>query len=160
MVSRAVSRSRHSQPAGFSLLEVVLALTILAGAIAVLGELVRLGTVNAGSARDLTQAQLLCESKMAEVASGLLLPEVVQAVPCEYDPEWLYSIDIQPTEMPGLVSLRVTVTQDLLPNQRPAEFSLVRLIQDPLLVLPTEVPTQDGTSTSGASSTSSPGAPL
>jgi type II secretory pathway pseudopilin PulG len=159
MVTPPPGRSKRTARAGFSLLEVVLALTILVGAIAVLGELVRLGTTNAGNARDLTQAQLLCESKMAEISAGLLVPEVVQGAPCEYDPEWLYSIDIQPTDMPGLVALRVTVFQDLPLNQRPAEFSLVRWMQDPLLELPSGVPTDDGTSTSGASPASS-GAPL
>jgi hypothetical protein len=148
----------RSRSAGFSLLEVVLALAILVGAIAVLGELVRLGTINAGSARDLTKAQLLCESKLAEISAGILLPEVVQGVPCEYDPEWLYSIDMQASDMPGIVVLRVTVTQDLAPNQRPAEFSLVRWMQDPTLVLPSEVPTDEGTTT-GTSSSATSGAP-
>ena len=151
-------RSGQRRSRGFSLLEVVLALAILVGAIAVLGELVRLGTVNAGSARDLTQAQLLCESKMAEISAGLILPEMVQAVPCEYNAEFLYSIDVQPTDMPGLVALRVTVTQDLPASHRPAEFSLLRWIQDPLLELPTTVPT-DG-ATGGTSQSLSPGASL
>jgi prepilin-type N-terminal cleavage/methylation domain-containing protein len=147
------SLGRRCQRRGFSLLEVVLALAILVGAIAVLGELVRLGTTNASSARELTQAQLLCESKMAEIAAGLILPEAVQSVPCEYNPEFLYSIDLQPTEMPGLVALQVTVFQDLPASHRPVEFSLVRWIQDPLLELPTVVPPADG-STGGTSAPS------
>ena len=57
--------------AGFSLLEVILAMAILAGAIAVLGEAGRLALRNAGYARDMAQAQLLCESKMAEIVTGI-----------------------------------------------------------------------------------------
>jgi Tfp pilus assembly protein PilV len=143
----------HRNAAGFSLLEVILALSILVGAIAVLGELVRLGTMNAASARDLTQAQLLCESKLAEVMSGLIVPEAVQGVPCETDSSWLYSIDVQPIDMPGIVVLSVTVTQDVPANLRPAEFTLVRWVQDPALVLADEVPTEEG-STTGSSTTS------
>ncbi len=67
-------RTPHSCPPRFSLLEVVLALAILVGAIAVTGELVRLGTLSAASARDLTQAQLICESKLAEITSGITPP--------------------------------------------------------------------------------------
>ena len=51
----------------FSLLEVILALSILAGAVAVLGELLRTGVRNAQTARDLTRAQMLCEEIEAEV---------------------------------------------------------------------------------------------
>src|SRR5687767_7391349 len=64
---RSRSSRRPASRAAFSLLEVILALTILVGAIVVLGELVRLGTMTAAGARDLTQAQLLCESKMSEI---------------------------------------------------------------------------------------------
>ena len=52
---------------GFSLLEVILALAILIGILAVLSELVGLGVRNARVARAMTQAQLLCESKLAEI---------------------------------------------------------------------------------------------
>src|SRR5688572_12385664 len=120
----------------FSLLEVVLAMAILVGAIAVLGELVRLGTLSAASARDLTQAQLICESKLAEITSGITPPDVVSYVPYEVDPEWLYSVDIASVDVPGLVMLRVTVAQNLAKSQRPVEFSLTRLIQDPGVELP------------------------
>ena len=151
MISRRRNRSTPHPAAGFSLLEVILALSILVGAIAVLGELVRLGTMNAASARDITQAQLLCETKLAEVMAGLTFPEIVQSVPCETDPTYLYSIDVQPLDMPGLMILTVTVTQDVPINHRPAEFTLVRWIQDPALVLPDEVPVEEGTSTGTSS---------
>lgn len=142
---------------GFSLLEVVLALAILVGAIAVLGELVRLGTLSAASARDLTQAQLICESKLAEITSGITPPDSVSFVPYELDPdgEWLYSVDIASVDVPGLVMLRVTVTQNLARSQRPVEFSLTRLIQDPGVELPAAQSVDTGESTSTSSSSSS-----
>jgi hypothetical protein len=52
-------------------LEVILALTLLAGAVVVLGEVGRLALRNAKMARDLARAQLLCETKLAEVVSGI-----------------------------------------------------------------------------------------
>jgi len=45
---------------GFSLLEVILSLAILGGAIAVLGEAARLALRNAEFTRDMARAQLLC----------------------------------------------------------------------------------------------------
>jgi hypothetical protein len=131
---------------GFSLLEVVLALAILVCAIAVLGELVRLGTMSAAGARDLTQAQLLCESKLAEITAGILPPDPVQYAmfeaytedQIESTAEWVYSVELEATDLPGLVVVRVTVEQDLPPELRPATFALARLMQDPSYVLPSE----------------------
>jgi len=117
------------------LLEVILALAILTGAIAVLGEALRLGMRNAQLARDLTQAQLLCESKLAEIAAGLTPAETVS--PTQFDcvvgdgrTDWLYSIALANTEEEGLVLVCVTVSQDPTTEKRPVEFSLFRWIPD------------------------------
>ena len=128
--------SKHVLRRGFSLLEVILALAILAGAVAVLGELARLGIRNARAARYTTQAQLLCESKLAEITAGITMPEPVQGAPCENvvdpaDPRWLYTIEVQPVDEQGLVAVRVSVKQDLPPENRPIGCSLVRWIVDP-----------------------------
>ena len=132
--SRAASRPAPGR--GFSLLEVVLALAILAGAVTVLGEVARSGMESARIARDLTAAQLLCESTLAEITAGATLPEPVYGVPYETvtDPaeaDWLYSIEVEPVDVDGLVAVRVTVVQDLPVEKRPVEFSLVRWIVDP-----------------------------
>lgn len=121
---------------GFSLLEVILALAILCGAIAVLGELSRQGMDYADYARDATQAQMLCQSKLDEIVAGLSLPEPEQDVPCEpideneTESEWLYSVDVNPLDEEGLMEVRVTVTQDLPALKRPVEISLVRWMVD------------------------------
>ena len=117
----------------FSLLEVIVAMAILAGALVVLGELARMGMRNAEIAVQTTRAQLLCESKLAEATAA---PELIQAVhraplELEFDPgepEWLYSIEMINLEDGGLVAVRVTVVQNLPPGQRPIEVSLARWI--------------------------------
>ena len=63
---------------GLTLLEVLLALAILGGALAVIGELSRIAARNAEQARDLSTAQRLCENKMAEIAA-----EIVRLAGCE-----------------------------------------------------------------------------
>lgn len=124
-------RPARQLSAGFSLLEVVLALAILTGAIAVLGELARSGMHSARLARDLTQAQLLCESKLAEITAGIEVLEPARSVPFEFDPEWLYSLEIQPLDQEGLLAVTVTVEQDLPSLSRPVRFSLLAWVPDP-----------------------------
>ena len=124
------------QGRGVSLLEVILALAILAGAIAVLGEAGRLALRNAETARDLARAQVLCESKLSEIVAGLTAPNPVEntAFDTTNNPDlagWLYSIQSQPTDETGLISVQVTVSRDLPAAQHPIQFSLVRWMADP-----------------------------
>jgi len=144
----ARSARRVAVRRGFSLLEVILALTILAGALAVLGEVARQGMESARIARDLTYAQCICDSLMAELASGLIYPEIVDQAPVDEiaDPGqqgWVYSMDVESTEIDGLLAVRITVSQALPPEKRPVQCSLVRWIQDPDVTLSTvSTPTQ------------------
>ncbi len=137
----------------FSLLEVILALAILAGAVVVLGELARQGLESTRIARDLTYAQLLCESKLAELVSGVEIPEPVQDAPVALlevpgTSSWLYSVDVVETGEEGLVSVWVTVTQDPTTERRPVRCTLVRWMLDPYadFSLPT-TDTQDQSTT-------------
>ncbi len=126
---------------GFSLLEVILAIAILAGAIAVLGEVARLGMRNASRARDLAQAQLLCESKLAEILAGIEPAESVEGVSFEtgLSPEWLYSIETAVVDPAGLLEVRVTVEQDLPPEKQPVRCALVRWMVDPAVIVSEDV---------------------
>ena len=65
----------------FSLLEVLLSLAIMVGAIAALSALIEVGIRHAVVARSMTEAQLLCESKMAEITSGIQAPEPISQAP-------------------------------------------------------------------------------
>jgi prepilin-type N-terminal cleavage/methylation domain-containing protein len=147
--TRGISRRQIkdlSYDRGFTLLEVMLALAILAGALAVLGELGRSGMRSAKSARDSTRAQLLAESIMNDIIAGIISPaEPVQDSPVP-DPvqgtatgivsdddiaRWVYSIDPETIDQDGLLEVAVTVKQDLPDAQRPASFTLVRWVPDP-----------------------------
>jgi len=148
---------------GFSLLEIILALAILTGAIAVLGELARLGLQNARLARDTTYAQLLCQSKMAEITSGAYHPEPIAGASLETsdspgDSEWLYSIELAQTDLEALLAVRVTVAQALAAEKRPISFSMVQWILDPdyEFVLP-EAESESKSSSESTSETSTGG---
>ena len=142
---------------GLSLLEVMLSLAILGGALALVGELVRLGARNAEAARDLATAQRLCESKMAELAAGLEMAQAVSSVPLEEmgeQEEWLYSIQVEQIEQEGMLAVWVIVEQNSTLFPRPVSFSLVRWMIDPEAQV-LEESTQSSGTTSSATSTQS-----
>ena len=157
--ARAGKRSAQGPRHGFSLLELILALAILSGAVAILGEAYRSGMRFAQSARDLTHAQLLCESKLAEIAAGLTPAEPQDSVPFETaedgaDSEWLYSIEVASLDEEGLIQVGVTVTKDVPAQKRPVEFPLVRWMVDPSI----ETIEAATTAESGATSSATGGA--
>ena len=127
----------------FSLLEVILALAILAGSMAVLGEAVRHGLENARVVRDLTDAQLYCESKMAELEAGFLTTDSVSDMPIEpmaesilesssesTETEWFYSVASELVDEEGLMSVSVSVYQDPTVVKKPVTFTMTRLFLD------------------------------
>ena len=148
-------KAQHRRDA-FSLLEVILALAILTGAIAALGEAVRMGMRNAQVARDATRAQLLCESKMAEISSGFTPPtsvsgaafesmETLGQTPMADLDLWTYSVATETLDEDGLMEITVTVTQDPAKALRPVQFKLVRWMIDPTIVEVSEtVETEEG----------------
>jgi type II secretion system protein I len=149
---------------GFTLLEIVLALAILAGALAALGEVMRLSDQAAERTGDETQAQILADSVMAELDSGHLPFSAVDAAQFDVaaDPPWTYSIALQPTQYDELVLVRVAVQQQLPTEKEPVRFELVRWTLNPDFVSAaveesSTTTSSSGTSTSGTSTSTSSG---
>lgn len=115
---------------GMTLLEVMLALLVLVVAMGGIATLTSLGRQSGADARDLTMGQLLCEGKMAEIAAGVTPPSNTNgSFPNE--PDWTFSVTSSAAGTPGLLNVRVTVTQDPATYSEPLEFALVRWIPDP-----------------------------
>jgi general secretion pathway protein I len=131
---------------GMSLLEVILAIAILGGALAVIGQLLRIGSRNAAMARDLTMAQLYCETKVNEILVGSILPEAISDVELDETSakgEWLYKIETMGTDTPGVIVVTVTVGQNPNVITRPVSYSISRMMIDSTMA--EELATQDAT---------------
>lgn len=139
---RRKSQSDSGNRRGLSLLEVILAIAILGGALATIGELIRIGTQSATMARELSRAEIFCDGIMAEVAAGIMPPETATALPFEnqsavemdWTLDWLFDVVVVPSNQDGLLNVTVKVYQDPGVYARPVEFSLARLIPDPAYV--------------------------
>lgn len=149
---------------GISLLEVMLAIAILGGSMAVVGQMVHTGSRAAIRARELTQAQIHAESVMSQIVAGIILPQSASTVPVEtYDMagEWMYSVDVQPGEQEGMLIIAVSVERSLVSLPKPVTFTLQRLMVDPefeaMMTTEEEMTDMedDGSSSDSASSSSS-----
>ncbi len=118
---------RCPQREGITLLEIVLALGLMAIAMTLLAQLVFIGNRAARDARDLSKAQLYCESVMSEVVVGIRTPDSVSLSPLDADLDWLYSIDVGTTSSETLSAVRVTVQQNT-ESARPTTFTMTQWI--------------------------------
>jgi hypothetical protein len=136
-----------------------LALAILAGALAALGEVMRVADRNAAMARDETEAQMIASTIMDELVSGARQLAAVQQTP--YDaassPPWLYSIEFLDTgmQLQELIAVRVRVEQGLEPQFQPVQFELLRWLPNPDALAEAESEEESNSSSSSSSSSSS-----
>jgi type II secretory pathway pseudopilin PulG len=157
---RKTLRTRHRQPTAFSLLEVILALAILAGSLAALGEVMRMAGQAARLTESESQAQILAASVMDELAAGARqLSAVSQStLDSSSNPPWTYSIALEDTGYQQMVAVRVMIEQQLDSRLQPARFELVRWMPNPNYIPPEtddESKSSSSSSTSGSSSSGS-----
>jgi len=143
MISKSIRLRRRSRRA-FSLLEMLLALSILGGSLAILSQIASTGLDAAREARDLSVARILCQTKLSEIlldATAGVAPQSFPAAPLEsFDTEsttpFTYSADVQPGTIDGILIVRVTVIAENPDGGPPiATCSLVRWLIDPTLGL-------------------------
>ena len=142
----SVDRSqRTTKPSrsGLSLLEVILAIAVMASSMALLGELIRIGGRHATGAVNMTRAQIHCESIMGQVALAAIPAADVDGSPVMTDPEWLYSIKTSQTELQSLISVRVSVFHSEDTSINPRSASMTRLMIDPNLDLTVQAEDQE-----------------
>jgi type II secretory pathway pseudopilin PulG len=159
--SHATQRSKSrviNSRAGISLLEVVLALAILATSAALLAQITRQATNNALMAQRIASAQLICEGTMSEILVGAIPMQTTGWTPVDGSfsrGNWYYKLDTVNAERPNMIGLRLAIT-DIIdsPEGEKELFYVVRWVIDPSLGLDTP-PTPDASGSSGSSGASS-----
>ena len=138
-ISHRASRSR-----GFSLLEILLALAILGGSLAILSRIVDTGISAAREARDLANARMICQAKLSEVllnSTAGFTPQTQPPTPVDsFDSQsstpFEFSVEVQPGQLGGILVIRVVVEAKNPDGGEPlARYSLVRWMIDPALGL-------------------------
>jgi hypothetical protein len=136
----------------------VLALSLFLGAIAVLAQIVWNGQRAALAARLRTEAAFRCEAQLGEILAGALPFQPQQNVAFPDDPQWTWSAEIGPGNLPELMQVKVTVHHESKNPAAIADFSLERWTRDPSLYTQSALDQQiarGSTSSSTQGSTSS-----
>lgn len=120
---------------GITLFEVLLALGIFLGAIAAIGQIINVGTLAATEGQLRSEAVLRCQSKLAEVISGIEPIAAVQKQPFADDARWQWSLAVIDGPHPDLLQLDLSVTHQRLNRTENADFTLSRLVRNPQLFL-------------------------
>ncbi len=153
---KSINRKFHRSRSGLSLLEVVLALSILAVSAALLTQITKQATDNGLMAKRLSTAQMLCESKMSELLAG-----AIPLTPAGWTPitdsgrtgNWHYQVQTESAARPNMIGVRLSVTdQPDSTTSNPELFFIVRWMIDPnmgLDVLPDPTTSTTGSGSSG-----------
>jgi prepilin-type N-terminal cleavage/methylation domain-containing protein len=116
---------------GFSLLEVMVALAIFLIGLVGIGQLITMSGDRALEVQQQSQATRLCQSKMAEVVSGVISLTSQAETPFDEDPDWNWSIDAeQQGDAANLWTVKITVTP-ANKTGRKMETSLTQFVFDP-----------------------------
>ncbi|MBM4075366.1 MAG: hypothetical protein FJ267_06960 [Planctomycetes bacterium] len=142
---RAYQTITNRKPrSGFSLLEIILATGILASSTVLLLSLFSTGERHSVQAENRVVAQMLCVSKLEELIADPTQIQSVSDEPFETHPEWTFTVDSSPSDVEGLIQLRVFVTKadEANPQRRDTSesrspdllkkrFEIVRLVRIP-----------------------------
>lgn len=94
---------------GFSLLEVIIATAILVGSSMSLLQLLSVGQQHLIRAEHRAQAQSICQTIVDEYHAGVSEVKRIDREPVPDAPDWIYSVELQPTPITNLMKVRVRV---------------------------------------------------
>ncbi len=126
--SKLCVRRGRSRKEGLSLLEVILAIAILGTSMAIIGQVFFAGYRSAVKARDLSDATILCDSVMAELAAGSIDFESTSGATIPNIPGWEYSVNTVQSDVSGLLLTTVAVNRQ---SSNVVSMSIVRMLPDP-----------------------------
>jgi general secretion pathway protein I len=133
----SVARRGASRRSGLTLFEVLLALVIFVAALSAIGQLISSGVRGALQSRFQLQAAQLCQAKMGEVVCGAQPLTPTQAVYPE-DKAWIWSLQVMPSPVQGLMKVQVTVERLSQNKQIEIKFAITRYVRDPAVYIAAE----------------------
>jgi prepilin-type N-terminal cleavage/methylation domain-containing protein len=125
-----MSTLRNTRRHGLSLLEVILAMAILGISMAAISQLFSLGYRSAYQASMRNEANMLADTKMAELTAGIIDAQSVGQTVIPEAPNWSYRVSIEDADQLGLLVATITLVQTE-PTIPPVTMSVTRFVSDP-----------------------------
>jgi type II secretory pathway pseudopilin PulG len=141
-------KNRLSARPAFSLLEVVLASAIFLIALVGLSQLLSVSSEQAIEIQRMNRAAQLLESKMNEVIAGVESLTSRGETPFDEDPDWVWSLAVEPESTPGLYRVTVTVAFARDPDRN---WNVTQFVLDPTQRGGMEAPAVSGTAAAATS---------
>ncbi len=108
---RRVSRQRAAR-GGLSLLEVIIALAVLAGSAAVIAQMVEMAVRRSTRSEERTEAVTLCHNLMNELVAGVRpWQNMASPQPVDLFSPWDYQVTVEPLGFADLAALTVVVSR-------------------------------------------------
>ncbi len=128
-MSRRDSRFEIRDPrGGFTLVEVIVALVVIAAAISILAQGFTSGGGASVTAQNRTRAVWHAEAKMADLEAGIIALNVGTSGTIDGTEDWKYAVENATTTTTGLTQVTVTITWKERNEDR--TYSLVRLMRE------------------------------
>lgn len=115
LLTRLPHCSGVPQPAGLSLLEVVLGTAILAMALAVLAQQSAVGVQAALRCQLQSEAAVHCQTQLDRLLVGRLAMRSVRDQPMDGVDGWRWSVDVRNSAIPNLLEIRLQVYRESQP---------------------------------------------
>jgi Tfp pilus assembly protein PilV len=112
-----------------SLIEVLLALTILLLSLVAIGRLVDIGSDNSTDARMHVRGTRLAQAKMAEVEAGVISLQGGASGTFDDEPGWSFTVETEQQSALNLYRVTVKVNRDV--RGKPFEITLSQFLLDP-----------------------------
>ncbi|MEL0096222.1 MAG: prepilin-type N-terminal cleavage/methylation domain-containing protein [Planctomycetaceae bacterium] len=132
-----MNHPRRRTRSGFTLMEILVSITILGMSMVAINGLVSIGARNAREAQVLTTAQFLAESKLSEVKTGLIAPSSTGKMPfTQEETSDPFTFEVQSETVGGdgqLLAIRVIVEYTPEDGTRPITYQLDTWMIDPAI---------------------------
>ena len=134
---------------GFTILEIVLSIAILAFVFSAVGTILNTGSQAAVRSKLLTEATMRADATLAEIIAGVHQKESVSQMPFEDAPQtWFWSLDVTEGPHIDLLNLRITVSHKRPDDEIDVKFQLDRWVRVDEVFLEAETSSSSSSSNS------------
>ena len=128
-------RSGKPHRGAFTILEVIVAVGILLGALTAIIQLISTGTRASIQGKFRAEAVILAETKMNEAIAGVVPLQSSAADTIEDAPEWTWEMTTETSSLSDVLTVTVTVSRESESEVEGHSYSITRMVRDPQIFL-------------------------